>query len=349
MTNSQVNVDGPYTWTLLAEVIVQALSRTLIDLYEAAETVPINFYPRQVLRLIWPLLKFDGAVLGMQKVSINGTLEINIEQAYVHQRDSSILDEYALLSLTDRLTEMFNQGLDWPLSCNCAELCRANKLLQLVEFSETHASPQLLLYGIPPTPLKVGGWVLLFRRNDDPFGTEQEEYLMALWPHLARSTMFNRTVQLNRRLERREGNAAALLNYQGWIEVADPYFLQLLAMEWQDYKSDKVPEQVLHCWQQGIDYKGKFIYLSMQVQNEYLVCHGAKKTGWHDLTNAERVVASQYAVGASYKQIADSLSVSQNTVRSHIKHIYDKLQIHDKAELANMWARNSEGSVALAS
>ena len=36
--------------------------------------------------------------------------------------------------------------------------------------------------------------------------------------------------------------------------------------------------------------------------------------------------------GHSYKTAADALSVSLDTVRFHIRHIYDKLHVHSKSE-----------------
>lgn len=41
--------------------------------------------------------------------------------------------------------------------------------------------------------------------------------------------------------------------------------------------------------------------------------------------------------GWGAKQIADELSVSQNTVWSHVKHIYAKLGVQSKQEAINLW------------
>ena len=36
--------------------------------------------------------------------------------------------------------------------------------------------------------------------------------------------------------------------------------------------------------------------------------------------------------GASYQRAADTLNISVNTVRDHIRSIYDKLHVHSKCE-----------------
>lgn len=50
------------------------------------------------------------------------------------------------------------------------------------------------------------------------------------------------------------------------------------------------------------------------------------------LTDREREVLHALVSGKSYKQVADHLEVSIDTVRSHIRSIYRKLQVHSVAE-----------------
>mgnify|MGYP000619175471 CR=1 FL=1 len=61
-----------------------------------------------------------------------------------------------------------------------------------------------------------------------------------------------------------------------------------------------------------------------------------------DLTQREKDVLTQLCKGKSYKMIAEALFISQDTVRSHIKHIYKKLEVNSKSEavakaLKNKW------------
>ena len=76
----------------------------------------------------------------------------------------------------------------------------------------------------------------------------------------------------------------------------------------------------------------------MSGENDYILCHASRCDVPRVLTRAERVVASQFASGLNHRQIAEKLGVSQNTVRSHIAHAYEKLDVHDKAALANVLA-----------
>ena len=51
------------------------------------------------------------------------------------------------------------------------------------------------------------------------------------------------------------------------------------------------------------------------------------------LTSRQKEIVTEIVAGKSYKMIADTLYISLDTVRSHIKNIYKALEINSKAEL----------------
>ena len=58
-----------------------------------------------------------------------------------------------------------------------------------------------------------------------------------------------------------------------------------------------------------------------------------KKEKDSPLTQKEKEIVMCLVDGLSYKMIADKECISLETVRSHIKNIYKKLQVHSKAEV----------------
>lgn len=50
------------------------------------------------------------------------------------------------------------------------------------------------------------------------------------------------------------------------------------------------------------------------------------------LTTRERDILDQLSKGSAYKEIADHLHIAIDTVRSHLRSIYDKLHVHSRTE-----------------
>jgi DNA-binding NarL/FixJ family response regulator len=53
------------------------------------------------------------------------------------------------------------------------------------------------------------------------------------------------------------------------------------------------------------------------------------------LSNREKEILSHLSKGLRYKEIADLLFVSNETIRTHIRNIYDKLQVNSRTEALN--------------
>lgn len=60
--------------------------------------------------------------------------------------------------------------------------------------------------------------------------------------------------------------------------------------------------------------------------------HGARDLNPYSLTPREREMLSSLSNGNSYKLIAGEFSISIDTVRTHIKKIYEKLHVHSQTE-----------------
>lgn len=54
-----------------------------------------------------------------------------------------------------------------------------------------------------------------------------------------------------------------------------------------------------------------------------------------ELSEREIEILQQLAKGLRYKEIADQLFISTDTVRSHVRRIYEKLQVHSRTEALN--------------
>ncbi len=60
----------------------------------------------------------------------------------------------------------------------------------------------------------------------------------------------------------------------------------------------------------------------------------------YKLTKKEKEVLTLLADGNSYKMVADKLGISYYTVNTHVKRIYDKLQVHSIGEAVSVALKN---------
>jgi DNA-binding NarL/FixJ family response regulator len=72
--------------------------------------------------------------------------------------------------------------------------------------------------------------------------------------------------------------------------------------------------------------------MSTQIARRVIRSFHAPPIGSSPLTPRETDVLAELCRGKSYKMIADALSISEETVRRHLKSIYRKLEVHSKSE-----------------
>lgn len=56
----------------------------------------------------------------------------------------------------------------------------------------------------------------------------------------------------------------------------------------------------------------------------------SENVGQETLTPSEQKVLQEIVSGKANKEIADNLNISENTVKTHVKNIFDKLQVSDR-------------------
>lgn len=313
---------------------MHAFSHSLIDLYDLAEQARVDEFPAEALRLLRQWVAFDGAVLGMGESLGDPVSNLQITQAHVQGRDDAMLDAYGRVSAGDPVTGAFLKGLSGPLAVDCQTLYRDNDNAALDDFSQRFELRHLMLFGDQPTDTHPGRWLVLYRSDNCEFSSMDVDYLHAAWCHVSRALGINRSALLGRQNPLSGGRATALVNIRGRVEVADRHFLALLQREWPNFQGNDLPQSLRDNLAQGWSYRGRQIEVHVKQQDGFALCTANAVAAIGLLSAGENAVARRFAAGMSHKQIARELGVSPHTVRSQITHLYAKLQVHDKAALA---------------
>ncbi len=202
----------------------------------------------------------------------------------------------------------------------------------------------LMLHGDDPNRVHPARWIVLYRQHDVRFAESDAAALHGLWIHLSRALAINRARAAERlpgtHAYREQAGATGLIDDEGQIEIADQRFFDLLEREWPELAPEFIPHQAMEWLNQDKPYRGTQVEITLLRQAGCNLCRIRPVDAMEVLTPREFVVARRFAAGMSHKQIARELGVSHHTVRNQLAHLYRKLNLHDKASLAQYLSTN---------
>ena len=83
-------------------------------------------------------------------------------------------------------------------------------------------------------------------------------------------------------------------------------------------------------------YQAKMGGAPMSINIARMVVESFQKQYFNDLTDKENEVLNLLSEGKSYASIGENLNVSINTIKFHVRNIYEKLHVSNKNELINL-------------
>ncbi len=297
--------------------MLDRFSDLLCELFRTAETVPLESYALEVLRLLCHEMSCDMGVLGVGLAVRNGCLT------------------------TTHLAQLDYPSARLPALYASASNDEAGGAAGPPEGGRAPASPRLLRVGIDElvflsTPL-VGQapqtWLALLRKPGRHAAPVDLGFVGALWPHLLRALSLNRQKALEACVAQTSAVGHALLGVDYGIATCDQAFRNMILREWPGYRTLVFPQRVLRSLSATGRYDGSVVLLELSRMDQRLLCLAIAPAQVGLLTPAERKVAMQYARGSSSREIAQQLRVSVNTVRTHLAHVFDKLDVHRKTDL----------------
>jgi DNA-binding CsgD family transcriptional regulator len=306
-----------------------SLSHVLTKMYDLAERTPMHAFSRGLLEILKSVVPFDGATLGVGSIAMPGRKRNETQLSVRLLDDCAVISDVGAPALCNSLRRLSSTGRSRPVCSDCC--CGCNN-----EPQQHQATPQreLLLYA-PANNSDGAYWLALCRGNGQRFVGDDRNYLNAVWPHMVRSLEMSRQRFLDRQVQHFERRGAAVVTANGSIDIADPYFMELVSAEWPGFAGTELPPEAMDAWHRSRSYRGTKIEIRFREQDGCLLCVVRPHAVLDGLTKTEGIVARHFASGLSHREVAQTLGVSENTVRTHLKQAYSKLGVHDKAQLAN--------------
>ena len=183
----------------------------------------------------------------------------------------------------------------------------------------THLNNHLALYRAPGAPR--------FNQGDC-------HLLINLMLHLVAAVSANQIrtlVAMREKLTGPRNLALAVCDQRGVLQCAERGFVDLLLHEWPQWSGPQLP--------MALDpggFEGKSLQVESSAVGDLCLLAARSRNLLPRLSPRENAVAQCFGEGKTYKEVARDLGMSPNTVRHHIRAIYSKLGVKDKARIAQL-------------
>ncbi len=314
---------------------VQALSRVILELHRAGREGAYSQFQASALELIQEIIPFDSAWWGNVAA---GPMEIR--RLHLCNCDDSILEAYRPYMAQDffRAALIAQPGV----SINLADLTSRAGLVR-TELYRKVGKPYKVEWTLGTLLVEpvssLYEFLTLWRHDGDRSFTESERQTKELlMPHLAES---HRAARLREGLDGAYAHQDrwAVADERGYLREASPGFIHCLRERWPHWQGSLLPEALLASVRSATPYSSTRLKLQIVKKGALRLIQAIAFSPLGNLSPREREIATHYATGETYADIAVALELSPATVRNHIANCYRKLAVNNKAELVVRMSR----------
>jgi DNA-binding CsgD family transcriptional regulator len=310
--------------------MTEELNLCIYQIYALSREGAVEDYQNGALRQLSKLLNFDCAWWGRASSTTNGH---SVHCSFTYQMPIDVADLFNVSDphnlVAQKVEELpgvahvFNQQILYsePSTANLSRHMNVQQIACICQIDDS---------------TKVTNFLALGRRLEDSiFSKTDLKTLQFLLPHLSAGLDMSLAGQLMWR-RRNDGSSVLACDTVGALRAMEPKAIQLLKAEFSNWIGPVLPEKILLKIKNfKEDFLGMKIAVSIERENDNLFLHLRPRAQVDFLTKREKVVARKFSAGKSYKEVAEALGISPATVRHHLRAIYTKLDVQDKAALAN--------------
>ena len=310
----------------------QLLNQVTLSLYREGRDVPLRGFQDWALEQVRRLIAFDAAWWGNA-----AALPMKIHWLHLHHCDKSILKAYPPHMADDffRAAMMASPGV----SINLSDLTTRARFVRTALYRDIGKRYQVQwsLGTLQVDPVSSLSEFLTLWRHDPkkPFSEAERQTKELLMPHLVEAF---RAARLRHFLGGKDTRltAWALADEQGFIRELSPAFAAALRSHWPGWRGNRLPEALARCVVAGRVYRAKALVIEIRQSDNLRFLQVKASSPLDKLTARECEIVGRYANGETYSAISAALALSPTTVRNHISHGFKKLDVNNKAELANL-------------
>lgn len=304
----------------------------VLALYRASSELPVEEFQRAALELIKPLLAFDSGWWG-SGVMTRSAMSIHVLHLHDMSPDAPI--EYGEVANQDPTpSAVFEHGDGVYRFHIPTAFSGKKKSLEFRHLLKNHNIENMLNSGTLNRNNGFSSWISLFRANPDQDYSDRDQYLMqALLPHLMEALSINRLIHLKHLDGSQRRFQLAIADKRGMLYHAESGFMGLLREEFRSSATDRLPTDLIASLGGSGRYAGRTVVIQCSQSAGLLFLKARARLPVDALSKRETDIAHLMAQGFDYRKISQALNISPETVRSHFKNIYKKLNLSNKAQL----------------
>ena len=310
------------------------LNTVTLALYREGRDIPLRSFQDWALEQVRSLIPFDSAWWGSAAMEPN-----KIHWLHLDNCDASIAEVYAPYMAEDFFREalMAHPGV----SINTSDLTTRARYVRTPLYRQVGKRYRIewSLGTLQVDPASSLSEFLTLWRHDPktPFSEAERQTKELLMPHLVEAF---RAVRLRHFLGSKDTRQRvwALADDQGFIRELSPAFAAVLQTHWPAWRGSMLPDALARCVVDGQAFASKRLAISVKPSDNLRFLEVKFRGPLDRLTPREGEIVARYANGETYSVIAAALALAPTTVRNHISHCFKKLEVTNKAELANLLA-----------
>lgn len=309
------------------------LSDLLLDLYRIARQVPCAGFKEAVFGCLKRQIHFDSGVWG---TFVRPAGAMRVHTGHLHRQPAAMRVSYERVAHHDPLNSatVAHPGQTFSYTvADHAETLHPDLLAHTLRFGISHA----LATSVAEPELQIWTSVALYREARSPRFTEADRRLKQdALPHLVEAWHLNTFHFLDQTSgSARARKARALIDELGYLYSAEPGFAGLLGLEFPGWEGPLAPPQIVGSGT-GSEYRGAAVVTEcLTALEDGLKLVSVRAISDVDrLTRREREVATDFALGLTYREISAARGTSPATVRNQLRSVYAKLGVSSKVELA---------------
>ncbi|MCW5623257.1 MAG: helix-turn-helix transcriptional regulator [Burkholderiales bacterium] len=313
---------------------LEAFSDAVLDFQVIAQERAVDQFQEAALGSLQKVIPFDSAWWGI--MSPKGE-SFDLHASVPYALPDTWVPMWEALKREDAVAQAVRQQ---PRTTAYFDASRLASVPGLHTLTSEHGIGQALCTSIYLPSDRAFVFLSLYRSfRSQAFAPDERELNQYLMPHLCSSWTTNRLFQMEciKASVAQKHVALALVDRHGHILNAEPQFQAFMQIEWPSEQCQGLPTPMVEWFRSGDEgTRLSRIVARRYVLGDLRLIAVRELTSVDMLSTRETQIARAFSQGVSYKEIARNMDIAPATVRHHLRAIYTKLEVGDKAEMASL-------------